>query len=161
MAQAPAAPAVATPVYEGYPVLKASELLKPEVLKGPHHTVLESVPTEGFANQYTVETKWGVFTVNGNAQLARRIHEFEAIARLESASKSDEFKNSLRKAAATPLKAVGGALQDPGGALKRIGAGAERFIALKNEMAKDEQLTLRQPESVRFTIVNIARANSS
>ena len=31
--------------HEGYPILKASELLKPEVLKGPYHTVMEAVPT--------------------------------------------------------------------------------------------------------------------
>ena len=109
--------------HEGYPVLKASELLKPEVLKGPYHTVMEAVPTQGFANQYTVQTNWGVFTVRGNHLLAKRIHEFQAIARLEQASKSEEFQRSLRAAAAQPFHAVGGALQDPVGAVKKIGAG--------------------------------------
>lgn len=114
--------------HEGYPVLKASELLRPEILKGPYHTVMEAVPTQGFANQYTVETNWGVFTVRGNDLLAKRIHEFEAIVRLESASKSDEFKNSLRKAAATPLHMIGNTLEDPVGTVKGIGAGAGRFF---------------------------------
>ena len=58
--------------HEGYPVLKASEFLKPEVLKGPYHTVMDAVPTQGFANQYTVETQWGIFTVRGTHLLAKR-----------------------------------------------------------------------------------------
>ena len=88
--------------HEGYPILKASELLKPEVLKGPYHTVMEAVPTQGFANQYTVQTNWGVFTIRGNHLLEKRIHEFQAIASLEQASKSEEFERSLRAAAACP-----------------------------------------------------------
>ena len=119
--------------HEGYPVLKASELLLPAVLKGPYHTVLEAVPTEGYANQYTVQTNWGVFTIRGNYLLAKRIQEFDAIARLENASKSDEFKNSLRVAAAKPLHMIGGALQDPVGAVKGIGAGASRLFKKAGE----------------------------
>ena len=119
--------------HEGYPVLKASELLKPEVLKGPYHTVMEAVPTQGFANQYTVQTSWGVFTVRGNHLLAKRIHEFQAIERLEQASKSEEFKRSLRAAAAKPFHAVGGALQDPVGAVKKIGSGAGRIFEKAGE----------------------------
>ncbi len=114
--------------YEGYPVLKASELLRPDVMKGPYHSVMEAVPTQGFANQYTVQTNWGVFTVRGNYLLAKRIHEFQAIARLENASKGEEFERSLRAAAAKPLYAVGGALQDPKGAVEKVGAGAQRLF---------------------------------
>ena len=123
----------AAPPHEGYPILKASELLKPAVLKGPYHTVMEAVPTQGFANQYTVQTNWGVFTVRGNHLLAKRIHEFQAIARLEQASKSEAFKRSLRTAAAKPFHAVGGALQDPVGAVKKIGAGAGRLFKKAGE----------------------------
>ena len=119
--------------HEGYPILKASELLKPEVLKGPYHTVMEAVPTQGFANQYTVQTNWGVFTIRGNHLLEKRIHEFQAIASLEQASKGEEFERSLRAAAAVPFHAVGGALQDPGGAVKKIGAGASRLFKKAGE----------------------------
>ena len=119
--------------HEGYPILKASELLKPEVMNGPYHTVMEAVPTQGFANQYTVQTNWGVFTVRGNHLLSKRIHEFQAIARLEQASKGEEFERSLRKAAAMPFHAVGGALQDPRGAVKKIGAGAQRLFKKAGE----------------------------
>lgn len=124
---------VAATIHEGYPILKASELLKPEVLKGPYHTVMEAVPTQGFANQYTVQTNWGVFTVRGNHLLAKRIHEFQAIARLEQASKGEAFERALREAAAKPFHAVGGALEDPVGAVKKIGAGAGRLFKKAGE----------------------------
>jgi hypothetical protein len=118
---------------EPAPILDASTLIKPEFLVGPHHKVLETVRTQGFANQYTVETKWGIHPVWGNDLLLKRIHEFDAIVRLEGASKSDEFKSSLRKAAASPFYALGGALQDPKGAAKGIAQGAGRFISRAGE----------------------------
>jgi len=54
--------------------------------------------------------------------------QFDAIARLENASKSDEFKRSLAAAAAKPLYMVGGTLQDPVGTVKKLGSGAARFL---------------------------------
>lgn len=119
--------------HEEYPVLNASELLKPEIRKGPYHEVMEAVPTEGFANQYTVKTKWGVYTVRGNDLLVKRIHEYEAIERLEHASKSEEFERSLRAAAAKPLHMIGGTLQDPKGTMESIGSGASKFFRRAGE----------------------------
>ena len=107
-----------TPAYEGYPVLRASEFLQPAVLKGRNHTVLESIPMEGFANQCTITTVWGTFTVRGTHQLLKRIHEFDTIAQLETVSKSGEFQDALRAAAAKPINMVGNTLQNPVGAVK-------------------------------------------
>lgn len=121
-------PAPASPEYEGYPVLKASEVLKPGVLASPVHRVLESIPTQGLANQYTLATPWGNFTVESNYLLAKRIAEFRAIAQLEAVSKSGEFQNALAAAAAKPLEMATSALRDPAGTVKGIGSGAGRFL---------------------------------
>jgi len=120
-------------LYEDSPVLNASELLKPEFYKGPYHEVMGSVPTKGFANQYTLQTSWGPLTVHGNEMLLKRVMELDAVAQLDQASKSDKFKESLRKAAATPLKALGGALQDPAKTAKGIGSGAARLFKRAGE----------------------------
>ncbi len=119
--------------YEDFPVLQASQLLKPEFLNGPYHTVMEAVPTQGFANQYTVTTKWGIFNVRGNHLLNKRIHEFKAIAKLEEASKGEEFQKALASAAAKPFYAVSGALKDPVGAVEKIGSGAGRLFRKAGE----------------------------
>jgi hypothetical protein len=41
--------------FEELPVLNASEILRPEILAGPHHKVREPVPTYCGANQFTIE----------------------------------------------------------------------------------------------------------
>ena len=154
-AQAPGV--VPVMVYEGYPVLKAGELLKPEFLTGLHHTVMEAVPTQGFSNQYTVQTDWGIFTIHGNQLLAKRIREFDAIASLEEASKSEEFKRSLRAAAAKPFHAIGGALQDPGGAIKGIGAGAGRFLRKAGEAMDREGKKSANTDSTLESVVGYSK----
>jgi hypothetical protein len=59
--------------FEELPELKASEILKPEILKGPQHTVRESVPTSSGMNQFVIDSDYGVFDAEGNEMLLRRI----------------------------------------------------------------------------------------
>ena len=48
---------------------KASEILPPEILKGPHYRVWEAVPTDGYMHQFTVDSDSGVFEVTGDIAL--------------------------------------------------------------------------------------------
>ena len=59
----------ATPDFEAPPVLHADEILKPEILAGPDHRVLENVSTFHGRNSYTIETRW-----DSNACRAVRTH---------------------------------------------------------------------------------------
>src|SRR5689334_17498956 len=47
--------------YEELPELKASEILKPEYVKGPHYSVRESVQTGSGVNQFVIDSDFGVF----------------------------------------------------------------------------------------------------
>jgi hypothetical protein len=47
-------------VFEELPVLNASEILRPEILAGPHHKVREPVPTYFGANQFTIDPTSGL-----------------------------------------------------------------------------------------------------
>ena len=85
----------AEPVFEELPELKASEILKPELLKGPHFVVRDPVPTGSGMNQFTVDSDFGVFEADGNEMLLQRLKEIDAIARLQDVSRTDEFKKSL------------------------------------------------------------------
>lgn len=123
-------------VYEIPAVLSAPDLLKEEYMRGPHHEILDPVPTVGFSNQYTIRTTWGTHNVRGNDLLAKRLGELEAIAKLEQASKSKEFEKALRSAAAKPFYMAGQTLQDPVGTAKKVGSGAMRFIRRAGEVAK-------------------------
>src|SRR5262249_43053421 len=81
-------------VFEELPVLNASEILRPEFLSGPHYKVREPVPTYFGANQFTIDSEFGVFEADGNEMLVTRIKEVNAIARLKEVSRTDEFKNA-------------------------------------------------------------------
>ena len=72
----------AEPVFEELPELKASEILKPELLKGPHFVVRDPVPTGSGMNQFTIDSDFGVFEADGNEMLLQRLKEIDAIARL-------------------------------------------------------------------------------
>jgi len=78
--------------FEELPVLNASEILRPEILAGPHHKVREPVPTYFGANQFTIDSEFGVFEAKGNEMLVRRIKEINAIAQLKDVSRTEEYK---------------------------------------------------------------------
>src|SRR5258708_36596384 len=59
----------AEPVFEELPELNASEILKPELLKGPHFVVRDPVPTGSGMNQLTLDSAFSVFEAAGNARL--------------------------------------------------------------------------------------------
>ena len=70
-------------VFEELPELQASEILKPEFLKGPHYAVRDQVPTGSGMNQFTIDSDFGVFEADGNEMLLQRLKEIDAIARLQ------------------------------------------------------------------------------
>ena len=93
-------------MFEELPELKASEILKPELLKGPHYVVRDPVPTASGMNQFTIDSDFGVFEADGNEMLLQRLKEIDAIARLQEVSRTDEFKKSLVAAAQSPLNSA-------------------------------------------------------
>src|ERR1041385_7834563 len=56
----------AEPVFEELPELKASKILKPEFLEGPHFAVRDPVPTSAGMNQFTIDSDFGLFEADGN-----------------------------------------------------------------------------------------------
>ena len=98
--------------FDELPVLNASEILRPEILAGPHHKVREPVPTYFGANQFTIDSDFGVFEADGNEMLVRRINEINAIAELKEVSRTDQYKNALVAAAKSPIAAAKNRRQD-------------------------------------------------
>jgi len=123
--------------FEELPELKASEILKPEFVKGPHFTVRESVPTSSGANEFAIDSDYGVFEASGNEMLLRRIKEIEAITQLKEVSRTDQFKNSLTAAAKGPLNAAKNVVEDPGGALSSAGKGLMKFMKRTGQTVKN------------------------
>lgn len=115
-------------VFEELPELKASEILKPEFLKGPHYIVRDPVPTSAGMNQFTIDSDFGVFEADGNEMLLQRLKEIDAIARLQEVSRTDEFKKSLVAAAKSPLNSAKNIARDPAQAIANVPKGLMKFL---------------------------------
>ena len=127
----------AEPVFEELPELKASEILKPELLKGPHYVVRDPVPTASGMNQFTIDSDFGVFEADGNEMLLQRLKEIDAITRLQDVSRTDEFKKSMLAAAKSPLNSAKNIARDPAQAISNVPKGVMKFLGRAKETVEN------------------------
>lgn len=127
------------------PEVSAASLLRGNE-KGPNYTVLSPVQSDGLMRIFRVETPFGTYRVQGDAQLKTRIRELAAVRRLETMKASDTFVKSLGQAAAAPLKYGADLITDPKETLTRsvsgianmfdrIGAGVRNQGASRDNVA--------------------------
>jgi hypothetical protein len=122
--------------FEELPVLNASEILRPDILTGPHHKVREPVPTYFGENQFTIDSDFGVFEADGNEVLLRRISEINAIAQLKDVSRTDQYKNALVAAAKSPIAAAKNIVTDPVNTIANVPKGIMKFMSRAGETVK-------------------------
>ena len=122
--------------FEELPVLNASEILRPDILTGPHHKVREPVPTYFGANQFVIDSDFGVFEADGNEVLLRRINEINAIAQLKEVSRTDQYKNALVAAAKSPIAAAKNIVTDPVNTVANVPKGIMKFMSRAGESIK-------------------------
>jgi hypothetical protein len=85
--------------YEEPPTLSATELLGPELVKGPNHTVVEQVRNDGLFNHYTVDSPFAAFEVSSTSALKFLINEINAIAEMKKVKTDDTAVASLKQSA--------------------------------------------------------------
>ena len=73
-AQDPGATARAQSAFEEPPVLKASDVVPPAMLKGPKFTVDERVPVVNLLLRFIVRSDYGVFEAHGRDMLGTRVN---------------------------------------------------------------------------------------
>lgn len=130
-------PASVSSAFEEPPVLKASEILRPEFVSGPGWKVREEVSTWAGRNYYMLETEFGTFEVEGNAMLVRRIQEVSAIRQLRGISKSEEYKAALKTAAKSPLVAAKALVEHPVKTVTGIPKGVFKMIGRAGNSIKN------------------------
>jgi len=121
---------------EELPELKASAILREDILTGPHHKVREEVPTSSGANHFIIESDFGVFEADGNEMLDRRVGEINAIAELRDVSRTDEYKNALKQAAKSPVATAKKVITDPVNTVKSVPGGIMKFMRSTGESIK-------------------------
>jgi hypothetical protein len=92
--------------YEALPVLSASRILPPALLTGPNHRVQEQVKSDGIVNIYTIDSRFGTFTAVSTAMLRIRIHEINAMDRMDKLKGTKEYADSLKASGLDALVAA-------------------------------------------------------
>jgi hypothetical protein len=99
--------------------------------------VRDPVPTYFGANQFTIDSEFGVFQADGNEVLLRRINEINAIAQLKEVSRTDQYKNALVAAAKSPVAAVKNIVSDPVNTVANVPKGIMKFMSRAGESVKN------------------------
>ena len=86
--------------FEAEPVLRAQDLVAPELLKGPHFKVDSQVPVKGFLARFTIRSDFGTFEAHGIHMLQVRVREVVALGQLGEMSKTKQFADAAGRAAA-------------------------------------------------------------
>jgi hypothetical protein len=113
--------------FEAPPVLKASDLVAPELLKGPRFRVDEAVPTSDLVARFSLRSDFGDFQAHGREMLRIRVGELAAIEQLEATSKTGTFLKAAGSAAARPVQSAANIVMSPVETAKGIPAGLGRF----------------------------------
>ena len=122
------AAAAEAPAHEDPPILSADRLLPDDLLRGPHHRVVEEVSNDGFLNTYTIESDYGVFTARGDDLLRVRVQEVAALAALSEVTKSEAFTQAVAAAARRPIEAAAHVVDQPVETLKGLPSGVGRYF---------------------------------
>jgi hypothetical protein len=109
------------------PALKASALLDASQVKGPHHAVDEAVQTPGPYHVFRITSTFGVFEAEGRSQVATRIEEINALARLDEVNKAGVFAKAAGRSLVKVGTGVVQAVTKPVATAKGIGSGVKRF----------------------------------
>jgi hypothetical protein len=90
---------------------------------GPGYKVDPAVPSDGFLRMFTFQTSYGPFAVDGVELAKRRVHELQALHRLNQMQESDVFTKSLGQAAMAPIRYGADLVTNPGATLNRTVTG--------------------------------------
>ncbi|HOW55630.1 MAG TPA: hypothetical protein PLR60_13385 [Syntrophorhabdaceae bacterium] len=110
-------------------ILKVSDILPRDFLKGSNYSIKDAVRSDGLVNTYELETKYGPISVESTVCLLKRINELHAIDAMERLQGTEVFGNAAQAAAMGPLNAAKDVVTDPVGTAKSMGSGIGRFIS--------------------------------
>jgi len=116
------------PGYEAEPVLKATDLVAPELLSGPHFTVDSRVPVRGFLARFTIRSDYGTFDAHGVHMFQIRVKEVYALHQLDQMSKTKEFAEAAGRAIARPVTSTVNMLVHPVDTITGLPDGVARLF---------------------------------
>ncbi len=125
--------------YETPDILRASEIVPPELLESKNYNIHEDVLTYGFTNYYTIVSPVGTFDVEGDEMLRIRTHEVTAIEALQEIKKSEAFGEAAKKAATSSVKGAWGLITQPVNTVSGVPKGVGRIFSRFGEMVDGDR----------------------
>ncbi len=96
--------------------------------QGANYSVLGPVTSDGFLRHYTVRTTYGDFEVTGDALMAARIRELNALSALEATNAPSKFGEAAVKAGLGPVVFAGKLIVHPIDTTQNTVAGVGQFF---------------------------------
>ncbi len=148
--------------YENPGILKAHEILPPELLEGEHYKVMEEVATYDLTNRFTILSTFGPFEAIGEGMLRIRIQEIQSVAVLQEIKKTKAFRDAAEQAAMSSYKGAKNLITHPVNTISGVPKGVGRLFSRVGEMfggGRGEQEDSVAKELVGFSRVKRAYAN--
>jgi len=121
--------------FENPPVLKVTELIPANLLKGKGFQVNQNVPTDGVMGTFTLTADAatfpeyaGTYQVRSGELFRIRLAEIPAIEKLNEMSKVGVFAKSMATTAVRPLEAAGNMVLNPVATVKGVPSGVGRLF---------------------------------
>jgi hypothetical protein len=143
--------------YEQPGTLQAGAILKPEIAKGPHHSVDNTVKNDGMFNHYTVTSEFGDFKVISTLTLLARIKEIHALAEMGKVKTDATVSQSFGQSAENTVEGVKGLFEDPKGTLEGAGQGISSLFNRAKDTIGKRELTDAEDSRVE-QIVGISKS---
>jgi hypothetical protein len=136
--------------YEKPPVLRAADVVPPELRSGPHHQLEDAVATDGFMRIYSIASDFGEFQAYGDAMLRTRVAEIQALATLRELSAGEEFGKALSRTLKSPFIATWNLVTKPVESITGIPRGAAEALRRTSELARGERGELEDSALAEF-----------
>lgn len=120
--------------YENPGILKAHEILSPELLEGEHYKVMEDIATYDLSNRFTILTTFGPFEAIGKDMLRIRIQEIKAIAVLQEIKRTKAFRDAAEQAAMSSFRGAKNLITHPVNTISGVPNGVGRLFSRVGEM---------------------------
>jgi hypothetical protein len=108
---------------------RASEILPPNLVSGPHFRVRDRVAPDGYLYRFTVDSDYGSFPVAGEYGLRKLIKEIQAIAALKEVNKGQAVLAGARGQARETLKFGAELVADPVNTVASVPQGVAKLFS--------------------------------
>ena len=153
------------PRFESLLTHSGEDLLPPDLRKSDYHEVIGSARAAGWWFRYTVNSPFGVFDALGEDMLRIRVHEAQALAKMEKdMSRSVAFGSKILNTVMSPFKFLWKLITEPVETLTGVPKGIKRVGTRIGEMVtggrgKPEEQGLAGYAGVKRTVAATAGVN--